>query len=152
MVATAANEHAPVIERDPAYPSWEAERAALVTRESELNALIADFDHSSPEAAFDEMLRDGFDDAHAQEKADAILAEHEARREEVRKIRLRLSIIKPQVMVERVKLNRDADKGEYQSRLLGSLERIADSLESIAGRLNCEAPKRTRKQPVSQLT
>lgn len=138
------------VERDPAYSTWEAERTALVLRQHELDDLSASVDpFAAAESAYDAMLKDGFGEAHARQKADSILAEHEAMRAELRRIHVRLSLIKPQVTLERMRLARDVDKNGYQERLFGYLERIVTAIEGIAVRVGCEAPgqhKRGRKK------
>ena len=134
------------IERDPAYPTWEAERVALSTRRAELSDRLPALSLAEADAAYQDALTEGFDESHAQERADAIVAEADSLRSEMRKIDLRLSIIKPHVQVERLKMNREADKGQYQERLLGSLERIADALESMSHLIGrCDTSSRVRK-------
>lgn len=132
------------IERDPAYPTWEAERVALATRRTELADQIASFCLSAADVAYQDALKEGFDEAHAQEKADAILAEGESMRSEMRRVDLRLSIIKPLVNVERCKQNGDANRSQYQETLLNSLERIATALERLTG--TCGTSRKPRSK------
>ena len=126
-----------VVERDPRYPTWEAERVALVTREAELESLIDAHGVCDPEATFHLLMAEGWDEDHCQKKAEEAEVEHEAElqamRDELRVVRARKSIIGPLAKLENAEKHRALDKGEYQERLFGYLDRIATALELLAG-------------------
>ncbi len=138
VVKTSPNGQPPV-ERDPAYPTWEAERVALVLKQEQLIKQTRGDDVDVASALFDSLVSDGFDEAHAREEADKIRSGRYEARCELRRINARLSIIKQPAAHERIKTNNEVNNqtDDYKPRLLSSLERIADSLERIASGLNC---------------
>lgn len=141
------------IERDPAYPTWEAERTALVLRQTELASLIAKAGSADDEseAAYQKLLAEGYSDDYCHDAADTILTDHAAKvesmRDEHRRINARLSIIKPYVTRERLEAHREVDRNgnDYHDRLFGYLGRIATALEAMAERMGCESPDRHKK-------
>lgn len=139
------------IERAPEYPTWEAERVALVKRETELQCLIDGHDEppSVAEDIYNRLLAEGWDEEHCQAQADSVESDHasqlKALRDQLREVRARLSIIKPQVHMERTAALRTTDKGEYQAQLFGYLDRIALALESLAG---CRERQRSKPRKV----
>lgn len=131
----------PAVDRDPAYATWEDERTALVLRQTELTTQISNTTPLDDEAIYQKLIAEGFSEDYCHDAADTALSDHDANlqslKDERTRIAARLSIIKPLVNLERVANTKAADKGEFQSRLLDSLERIASSLEVIAGRIGC---------------
>lgn len=122
-----------IIERNPDYDSWEAERIALVLRQQELFALVDGVSEAAAEAAYLRAETDGFDDSYCQQQADAVRSQLRELRDEQTRLNSRLSIIKPFVTQERVEKNSTRDeREEFKSQILGYLDRITSAVERIA--------------------
>lgn len=124
-----------VVERNPAYETWESERAALIVRAGELVSELEACDPDAPHQAFLAAQRDGLDEESCHESANAVSAKYEALRDESRQVNIRLALIKPHVHREKMEVSRRGDaRDEYRDRLFGYLERIVAAVENMAAK------------------